>query len=426
MVIINSTPGVKKKYVDEKIANLKELLEAEIKASSTEITSADENASVVVTPTTDEETGAVSYTLGLKAVWDESDLDEDGNFTVPEESLANGTQYTVVLTVDKYGRVVDVSQEEIAPTVPHTSVGYWATTVTPGENEGDAPTFKSEWVTPIQVGEGGAVSILEGEEDKLITAGAVQAMVNKGIASVYVVKGSKTGAELKALTSTSDAPIEIGYVYNCSEDSVTDGVADGQFVLGANYVVTEVAGDGTLTWDKLSETLDLSGYATKSDVKTIVEDVINDTNAITSDIEDLYTKKEDVHISGSFVVSAVSVEDIGLDKDYQAGVTATFANIEVTGIPEEVTAGDVILTFSDRKIAYEAGLEVTAFDIETGKATVTADFPEELTEDVTVNYIILVGNISTHNAEHGHATGTNYNTSNPAEVETPTKGSESP
>ena len=71
------------------------------------------------------------------------------------------------------------------------------------------------------------------------------------LTSVYRVKGSTTWATLIAKTDA-----EVGDVWNITDKG------------GANYVCTTAKTAGEANWDKLGETVDLSGYATKTDLAT--------------------------------------------------------------------------------------------------------------------------------------------------------------
>lgn len=79
--------------------------------------------------------------------------------------------------------------------------------------------------------------------DALPSADELDQKINAAIGSVYKVKGSV--ANYEALPKDN---VTIGDVYNL-EDT------------GANYVATSTTPD----WDKLSETVDLNGYLTKTD-----------------------------------------------------------------------------------------------------------------------------------------------------------------
>lgn len=79
-----------------------------------------------------------------------------------------------------------------------------------------------------------------------ITSTEVDQKINSAIASVYRVKGSV--ANYESLPTTD---VVVGDVWNLKDT-------------GANYVATST----TPTWDKLSETVDLSGYLTKAEASS--------------------------------------------------------------------------------------------------------------------------------------------------------------
>ena len=101
----------------------------------------------------------------------------------------------------------------------------------------------------------------------IITEEQVDQKINAAIGSVYKVKGSV--ANYNALP-TED--VSIGDVYNL-EDT------------GANYVATSTTPD----WDKLSETVDLSGYLTKTDAASTYQPK---GNYLTSVPEEYVTETE--------------------------------------------------------------------------------------------------------------------------------------
>ena len=101
----------------------------------------------------------------------------------------------------------------------------------------------------------------------IITEEQVDQKINAAIGSVYKVKGS--------VANYNDLPIKdvsIGDVYNL-EDT------------GANYVATSTTPD----WDKLSETVDLSGYLTKTDAASTYQPK---GNYLTSVPEEYVTETE--------------------------------------------------------------------------------------------------------------------------------------
>ena len=107
----------------------------------------------------------------------------------------------------------------------------------------------------------------------IITESQVDTKINTAVASVYRVKGSV--ANYAALPTTN---VVIGDVYNL-EDT------------GANYVATST----TPTWDKLSETVDLTGYLTKTDAASTYQPKGSYlTNAPYLDLSPLFTESGDV------------------------------------------------------------------------------------------------------------------------------------
>lgn len=103
--------------------------------------------------------------------------------------------------------------------------------------------------------------------DALPSADELDQKINTAIGSVYKVKGSV--ANYEALPKDN---VTIGDVYNL-EDT------------GANYVATSTTPD----WDKLSETVDLNGYLTKTDAASIYQPK---GNYLTSVPEEYVTETE--------------------------------------------------------------------------------------------------------------------------------------
>lgn len=101
----------------------------------------------------------------------------------------------------------------------------------------------------------------------LLTSEEIDQKINTAVGSVYRVKGSV--ANYNALPAEN---VSIGDVYNL-EDT------------GANYVATSATPD----WDKLSETVDLSGYLTKTDAASTYQPK---GNYLTSVPEEYVTETE--------------------------------------------------------------------------------------------------------------------------------------
>lgn len=81
-------------------------------------------------------------------------------------------------------------------------------------------------------------------DSNYITSSAVDTKISSAIASVYRVKGTVSN-----YSSLPTSNVTIGDVYNLSDT-------------GANYVCTAIS---PITWDKLSETVDLSNYSTTAE-----------------------------------------------------------------------------------------------------------------------------------------------------------------
>ena len=81
-------------------------------------------------------------------------------------------------------------------------------------------------------------------DSNYITSSAVDTKISSAIASVYRVKGTVSN-----YSSLPTSNVTIGDVYNLSDT-------------GANYVCTATS---PITWDKLSETVDLSSYSTTAE-----------------------------------------------------------------------------------------------------------------------------------------------------------------
>ena len=150
--------------------------------------------------------------------------------------------------------------------------------------------------------------------DALPSADELDQKINTAIGSVYRVKGSV--ANYEALPKDN---VTIGDVYNL-EDT------------GANYVATSTTPD----WDKLSETVDLSGYLTKTDaastyqpkgnyLTSVPEEYVTETELTAKNyatITQVNTKLDSSAYTATDVLSKVKTVDgvdSGLDADLLDG-----------------------------------------------------------------------------------------------------------
>lgn len=120
---------------------------------------------------------------------------------------------------------------------------------------------------------------VQGDYVKTETFEAYQQEVNSKIASVYHVKGSVANYDSLPLYNRS-----VGDVWNLLDT-------------GANYVWTDSG------WDKLSETIDLSGYATKEELKSAVAGVDLSEYAKKEDIPTVPTKVSELENDSGYVTN---------------------------------------------------------------------------------------------------------------------------
>lgn len=207
----------------------------------------------------------------------------------------------------------------------------------------------------------------------VITSGAVYAAiqtVKSDVASVYKVKGSITWSNLIVKTDA-----EVGDVYN-----VTDGT-----YAGANFVCVKANTAGESSWDKLSETLDLSPYAKTADVNTaLAGKQAKVTGAATTVVSSNLTASRALvsDANGKIAASGITSTQLG----YLSGVTSSIqAQLDakqakltidsalsststnpvqnkavVIGLTGKVTANSAITAATKCKITYDAKGLVTA------------------------------------------------------------------
>lgn len=111
-----------------------------------------------------------------------------------------------------------------------------------------------------------AGKIKDGTNSIAIADIASKTYVDDKLSTVYKSKGSKTVAELNALTVDSSMN---GFVYNVT-DAGTLSNGSVAVIAGDNVLIVWDEQNSTFTWDKLSGTftVDLSNYYTKSEVDT--------------------------------------------------------------------------------------------------------------------------------------------------------------
>lgn len=151
-----------------------------------------------------------------------SDITNDSGYIT--KNVSNLTNYSTTNTVNQ------AINNAVSSKVDISSISTVATS-------GDYRDLNNKPIIPSKTSE-------LTNDSNYITSSAVDTKISSAIASVYRVKG--TVANYSSLPKSN---VTIGDVYNLSDT-------------GANYVCTATS---PITWDKLSETVDLSSYSTTAE-----------------------------------------------------------------------------------------------------------------------------------------------------------------
>lgn len=192
----------------------------------------------------------------------------------------------------------------------------------------------------------------------IITEEQVDQKINTAVGSVYKVKGSV--ANYAALPTTN---VTIGDVYNLTDT-------------GANYVATST----TPTWDKLSETVDLSSYLTKTDAASTYQPK---GDYITS-IPDEYVTETELTAKDYITTSEVNTKL----QDYSTTAQMNTAISEATATKLDSSAYTAADVLNKIKTVDGAGSELDA-DLLDGKHSseyaLKTDIPESITIDAELS-----------------------------------------
>lgn len=106
--------------------------------------------------------------------------------------------------------------------------------------------------------------------DKTAADAAIDTAVKGAVTSTYKVKGSVTFAELDLSGAA------VGDVYNVTDafETTTDFVSGSGIACPAGSNVVAVTYGGTMQWDVLGGTYDLSGYAKSEDIQSLSREEI--------------------------------------------------------------------------------------------------------------------------------------------------------
>lgn len=193
------------------------------------------------------------------------------NITISGSTISAGTADDVI-TTSKVDAAIDGNSEQPVQNKAvynalQGKLGTSETAVSAAMLTTDAGTAKRPVYfsggKPVVIDDLGAgawksvVSSIDGS-DSLPTSKAVQTAIANGVTGLYSIKGS---------TDTVPESPTVGDVWNLSKD-LSVSILGGEAVTvqaGANIVWTDNG------WDKLSETVDLSGYVPKSDIPAGVQ-----------------------------------------------------------------------------------------------------------------------------------------------------------
>lgn len=209
-----------KKYVDDSVFTVNEDLQTSKQNVATNLNRKVDKIEGKQLSTNDYTNEEKDKLAGI-AAGAEVNVNADWNATEGDAQILNKPNLSTVATSGSYNDLLD---KPSVPTLDNTLTKDNTTPFTPtGEYNPTTKKYVDDELTGLST--------------------EVDQKINSAIASVYRVKGSV--ANYESLPTTG---VVIGDVWNL-EDT------------GSNYVATST----TPTWDKLSETVDLSGYLTKAD-----------------------------------------------------------------------------------------------------------------------------------------------------------------
>ena len=211
----------------------------------------------------------------LKLGSDTSESTQSGSITIFGKN-DYGPEY------DWYGRQVDITPKGMEVLIPDEGISKFAgghIYLVDGQGELDISTSNGF------VGDTVDTTIpKEPEVGHIATTGAIKTYVDAEVKSVkdsvataYTFKGSKTYAEISAITDA-----KVGDVYNSTTEVTLNGV---KYPVGTNF-----AWDGE-AWEPLSGTIDISAYATTASVTEALEAQAESFQGIIDGVEEEVEKK---------------------------------------------------------------------------------------------------------------------------------------
>lgn len=202
------------------------------------------------------------------------------------------------------------------------------------------------------------------------TKGEVNTAISTAVTGAYKVKGSKTVAQINALSGMVQ-----GDVYN-----VTDGgqITDGPLVNAGDNIVW----DGS-AWDKLAGTIDLTDYYTRNEVDGLLDDKVDANSAITGATKCKITYDAKGLVTAGSNLAEADIPTLSISKI--SGLQSA-----LDGKVDENTAISPVTTATLLKIKYDAK------GLITGSASVAgSDIPNIAESQVTNLTTDLAGKVNT-------------------------------
>lgn len=186
----------------------------------------------------------------------------------------------------------------------------------------------------------------------------VTEQINAAVASVYKVQGSVDSYDALPIYNVS-----VGDVYNVLDT-------------GANYVAIEIVSIGRVTWDKLSETVDLSNLATKTELSDL-------TTAVDTAVDELSDKVDTLETSINSIGSTLVTDGDGTkylsdNGEYKTVASSPLLNEECGNIvnrlledqPETISQEDYDKLYSFASTSENGMAHCEALNAESGIAKI--------------------------------------------------------
>ena len=217
------------------------------------------------------------------------------------------------------------------------------------------------------------------------TQAEVDSAISTAVTGAYKVKGSKTVAQINALTGMVQ-----GDVYNVSDSGT---ITTGSVAVNAG---DNVVWDGS-AWDKLAGTINLTGYYTKTETDNLLADKVTKNSDITGGTFPKITFDAKGLVTGGAALTASDIPEIAESQvtnlvtdlanklDDTQLVTAFQATPDDTHIPSEKLVSDQLATKVDKVNGKQLSTEDFTTALKTKLEGVAAGAQVNVIETVKVN-----------------------------------------